>query len=162
MEAFRKLESEKQTAEDQMHSQEAAMQAAMRENKERIGQAARFNGIISRGTTIAAVMMNANLHDANSDLDVLLGRATDTKHKSDELVDDFNKIKGTDSLFAQSSSLMKEALKQLTEATQYYMLYYRAEDGAQEELRERIMRQKASASHDLLQKAGALIGSSGN
>ena len=30
MEEFRKLESEKQKAEDQMHSQEAAMQAAMR------------------------------------------------------------------------------------------------------------------------------------
>ena len=162
MEEFRKLESEKQKAEDQMHSQEAAMQAAMRENKERLGLSARFNTIIARGAAIAATMINVNVRDMNTELDALLGKAAETKRKAEELSGDFDKIKVSDSLFFQSSSLIKEALKQLTEATQYYVLYYRAEDSAQEELRERIMRQKASGSHELLQKAGALIVPPGN
>jgi hypothetical protein len=158
MEEFRKLESEKQKAEDQMHSQEAAM----RENKERLGLSARFNTIIARGAAIAATMINVNVRDMNTELDALLGKAAETKRKAEELSGDFDKIKVSDSLFFQSSSLIKEALKQLTEATQYYVLYYRAEDSAQEELRERIMRQKASGSHELLQKAGALIVPPGN
>ena len=162
MEELKKLESEKQKAEEQVHSQQAAMQTALRENKERFALAAKFNGIISRGAGLASIMINANLRDMNSELDVLLGRAADTKRKAEELTDEFDKMKISDSLFFQSTSLIKEALKQLVEATQYYVLYYRAEDSAQEELRERIMRQKASDSRDLLQRAGALLAPSGS
>jgi hypothetical protein len=162
MEAFQKLESEKQKAEDLMHSQEAAMQVALRENKERLSIASRFNAVINRGTALATAMVNANLRDMNSDVDALVGRASDSKRKAEDLAGEFDKMKVTDTLFFQSASLIKEALKQLSEAAQYYTLYYRAEDSAQEELRERIMRQKAGSSHDLLQKAGALIAPSGS
>jgi len=162
MEEFKKLESEKQKAEDQMHSQEAAMQVAMRENKERLSLATRLNSIITRSTALATAMTNANLRDMNSELDVLVGRAADSKRKAEDLLDEIGKMKVTDSLFSQSTSLIKEALKQLAEAAQYYVLYYRAEDSAQEELRERIMRQKSTSSHDLLQKAATLITPSGN
>jgi len=162
MEAFQKLESEKQKAEDLMHSQEAAMQVALRENKERLSIASRFNAVINRGTALASAMVNTNLRDMNSDVDALVGRASDSKRKAEDLAAEFDKMKVTDTLFFQSASLIKEALKQLSEAAQYYTLYYRAEDSAQEELRERIMRQKAGSSHDLLQKAGALIAPSGS
>ena len=162
MEAFQKLESEKQKAEDLMHSQEAAMQVALRENKERLSIASRFNAVINRGTALASAMVNTNLRDMNSDVDALVGRASDSKRKAEDLAAEFDEMKVTDTLFFQSASLIKEALKQLSEAAQYYTLYYRAEDSAQEELRERIMRQKAGSSHDLLQKAGALIAPSGS
>lgn len=160
MEEFKRLESEKQKAEDQAHSQEAAMQTALRENKERLISATRLNAIITRASAIASAMMNANLRDANQELDVLIGRAADIKRKSEDLAADFDKIKPTDSLFTESTGLTKDALKQLVEASQYYSLYYHAEDGAQEELRERIMRQKATEARDLLQKATALVASS--
>jgi hypothetical protein len=162
MEEFRKLESEKQKAEQQMKSQEVAMQQALRENKERLGMAGKLNVLIARGTTLSAAMMNLNLSDLNQELDVLLGRAADTKKKIEELDADFDKMKMNDTLFTQTGALIKEAIKQLTEAAQYYSLYYRAEDGAQEELRERIMRQKATEAHNLLQKASTLITPSGN
>jgi hypothetical protein len=105
-------------------------------------------------------MINANLRDPNVELDVLIGRAADIKRKSEELATDFDKFKPSDSLFTESANLTKEAVKQLVEAAQYYSLYYHAEDGAQEELRERIMRQKSAGAHDLLQKATSLVASS--
>jgi hypothetical protein len=157
VEELRRLESEKQKAEDQVHSQEAAMQTALRENKERLIMATRINGVVTRGIALSSTMMNTNLRDPNLELDVLIGRANDVKRKSEDLLAEFEKMKVTDSLFTQSTSLIKEAFKQLTEASQYFALYYRAEDGAQEELRERIMRQKASGAHDILQKASTLI-----
>jgi hypothetical protein len=157
MEEFRRLESEKQKAEEQVHSQEAAMQTALRENKERLVTATRINSIITRGTALSSTMMNANMRDSNLELDVLIGRANDVKRKSEDLSAEFEKTKVTDSLFTESMSLIKEAFRQLIEAAQYYVLYYHAEDGAQEELRERIMRQKASGAHDILQKANTLI-----
>ena len=162
MEEFRRLELEKQKAEDQMHVQEAAMQTALRQNKERLIMATRINGIVTQATGLSSIMINANLRDPNLELDVLIGRANDVKRKSEELSSEFEKMKVTDSLFTESTSLIKEAFKQLTEAAQYFMLYYRAEDGAQEELRERIMRQKASGAHDILQKASTLIASPNN
>jgi hypothetical protein len=161
MEEFKKLESEKQKVEEQMHLQQAAMQQAMRENKERLAVAGKYNGIITKGAALSVTMMNLDLRDLSLELDVLLGKATDTKRKVEELAGEFEKMKVADTLFLQTGSLIKEAIKQLTEAAQYYALYYRAEDSAQEELRERIMRQKATEAHDLLQKASTLIAPSG-
>jgi hypothetical protein len=157
MEELKRLETEKQKAEEQVHSQEAAMQTALRDNKERLITATRINSVITRGIALSSSMMNANLRDSNLELDVLIGRANDIKRKSEDLSAEFEKTKVTDSLFTESMSLIKEAFKQLTEAAQYFVLYYHAEDGAQEELRERIMRQKASGAHDILQKANTLI-----
>jgi hypothetical protein len=162
MEEFKRLETEKQKAEEQVHSQEAAMQTALRENKERLVMATRINNIITRAAGLSSTMMNANLRDSNLELDVLIGRASDVKRKTEDLASEFEKTKVTDSLFIESTSLIKEAFKQMTEAAQYFVLYYHAEDGAQEELRERIMRQKASGAHDILQKASTLIGSPNN
>jgi hypothetical protein len=161
MEEFQKLESEKQKVEEQMHSQQAVMQQAMRENKERLTVAGRLNGIITKGAALSATMINLDLRNLSQELDVLLGRASDTKKKVEELSAEFEKMKVTDTLFFQTQALIRESLKQLTEAAQYYYLYYRAEDSAQEELRERIMRQKATEAHDLLQKASSLIAPSG-
>jgi len=161
MEEFQKLESEKQKVEEQMHSQQAVMQQAMRENKERLIVAGRLNGIITKGAALSATMINLDLRNLSQELDVLLGRASDTKKKVEELSTEFEKMKVTDTLFFQTQALIRESLKQLTEAAQYYYLYYRAEDSAQEELRERIMRQKATEAHDLLQKASSLIAPSG-
>jgi hypothetical protein len=93
----------------------------------------------------------------NSELNVLLARASETKRKVEELNGEFDKIKISDTLFNQSASIIKEAFRQLSEAAQYFVLYYRSEDSSQEELREKIMRQKATGGRDLLQKAGVLI-----
>jgi hypothetical protein len=154
MEEFKKMESEQQK---QMQSQEAAMQRALRENKERFTFAGKLNSLIARGTALSAAMMNLNLSNLNQDLDVLLGRAAATKKKIEELRDDFEKLNVNDTLFSRTEALFKEAITQLAEAAHYYNLYYRAEDSAQEELRERIMRQKATEAHSLLEKASTLI-----
>jgi hypothetical protein len=156
-EEFKRLEMEKLKAEEQMRSQAAAMQMALSENNERLATASRINGIITRGSELASTIININLHDMNSELNVLLARASETKRKVEELNGEFDKMKISDTLFNQSSSIIKEAFRQLSEAAQYFVLYYRSEDSSQEELREKIMRQKATGSRDLLQKAGALI-----
>jgi hypothetical protein len=157
MEEFKRLESEKQKAEDQMKSQEQQYSAAIRQNKVHLATATRLNGILTTATGIATMLVNANPRDMDADLDVLLARSVDTKRRCDQVVAEFEKSKVTDSLFLESASLIKEGLKTLTEAAQYYYLYFKAEDDAQEELRERIMRQKARMASETLQKASSLI-----
>jgi hypothetical protein len=161
MEEFKKLESEKLKVEEQMQSQQVAMQQAMRENKERLAVAGKFNGIITKATGLCATMVNFNLRDQSQELNVLVGQAFDTKKKAEELSAEFEKTKVTDTLFFQTQALIREAIKQVYEAAQYFNLYYRAEDDAQEELRERVMRQKATEAQNLLQKASLLIAPSG-
>jgi hypothetical protein len=159
MEEFRKLESEKQKAEDQMKSQEQQYSQAMRMSKEHMAVAARLRDVLTGATGLATMMINTDLHDMSVDLDALVGRSVDTKRRCDQVLADFDKTKVTDTLFSESVSLIREGLKTLTEASQYYYLYFKAEDSAQEELRERIMRQKARIASETLQKAGSQINS---
>jgi hypothetical protein len=157
MEEFKKLESEKQKAEDQVKSQEQQYSQAMRQSKEHMAVAARLHDVLTTATGLAAMMVNTDLHDMSTDLDAMVGRSVDTKRRCDELLADFDKSKITDTLFTESISLIKDGLKTLAEASQYYYLYFKAEDSAQEELRERIMRQKARIASETLQKASSLI-----
>jgi hypothetical protein len=133
----------------------------MKHNKERQTLAARLNGIITQADALATTMLNSDVGNPRHELDVLIAKASETKRKVEELTAEYDKISIPDTTFAQSRSLIKEAIKQLSEAAQYYFLYYRAEDSAQEELRERIMRQKATETHNLLQKASSQIAPSG-
>ena len=156
-EEFQKLIIEKQLAEAQKDS---AM-LWMKHNKERQTFAARLNGIITQADALATTILNSDVGNPRHELEVLIGKASETKRKVEELTAEYDKISIPDTIFAQSRSLIKEAIKQLSEAAQYYFLYYRAEDSAQEELRERIMRQKATEAHNLLQKADSQIVPSG-
>ncbi len=159
IEELKRLELEKQKAEDQMKSREQEYSAAMRQNKEHMAAATRLNSALQAANSLATFMMNTDLRDMSTDLDGLIARSVDTKKKCDQLFAEFDKTKITDTLFVESGSLVKDGLKQLTEAAQYYYLYFKAEDSAQEELRERIMRQKAKMAAETLQKAGTLISS---
>jgi hypothetical protein len=155
MEEFKRLEMEKQKAEDQMHSGEKVQETL----KERMAAAAKLSGVVTAGTTLSTLMMNTDLRDMATDLDGLVGKSIETKRRADELAGEFDKLKFTDKVFSESTDIIKEGLKVLAEAAQYFVLYYKAEDSAQEELRERIMRQKARQAHETLQKASSLIAS---
>lgn len=155
MEEFKQLEMEKQKAEDQMRSGEKVQETL----KERLATAAKLNGIVTTGTAIATLMMNTDLRDMAADLDGLVGKSMDTKRRAEDLAGEFDKMKFSDDGFKESTNLIRDGLKVLAEAAQYFVLYYKAEDSAQEELRERIMRQKARQAHESLQKASSLIAS---
>jgi hypothetical protein len=156
-EELKRLELEKNKAEEQMRSQQQQYQSAMKENKERLGLAGRLNAIVTSGTTLASQMMNTDVRDQSLELDALVGRAADTRRRCEDLNAEFGKIAINDNAFAPSASQIKDALKLLTEAAQYFVMYYKAEDSAQEELRERLMRQKARTAHETLEKASAAI-----
>jgi hypothetical protein len=156
-EELKRLELEKNKAEEQMHSQQQQYQTTMKENKDRFGIAGKFNTIVMSGNALASQMMNTDLRDQALELDALIGRAADTRRRCEDLAGEFGKIAITDNTFSQSASQIKDALTLLTEASQYFVLYYKAEDSAQEELRERIMRQKARTARENLEKASAAI-----
>jgi hypothetical protein len=161
-EEFKRLEMEKQKVEDQMHNREQQYESAMKENKQRLDLSGKLGAIITAGTAIATQLMNMDMRDQNLELDGLIGRAADAMRRCEELGNEFGKIAITDNAFAESASLIKDALKTLLEASHYGVMYYKAEDSAQEELRERIMRQKARSVHENLQKASGLITVVGN
>ncbi|MBN1757860.1 MAG: hypothetical protein JW863_06055 [Chitinispirillaceae bacterium] len=157
-EEIRRLESERKLAEARVQSQEEALRA----NKERMGQAARLNTIITTGTGLASAMINIDLQDRGADLESLMGKASAVKKKTDDLKNDFEKLSLTDPFFNEPVALLKTALQSLAEAAYYYRSFYYSEDSEQEDLRERVLRKKARIAYDTFQKASALIAASGS
>ena len=158
MAEFKRLESEKKMAEARIQSQEEALRA----NKERMNFATKLNALITTGTGLASTMINVDLQDGGTDLEVLMGKASEIKKKTDELKNSFEKTTTTDAFFNESMTLLKEAIQSLSEAAYYYRSFYYSEDSEQEHLRERVLRQKARTAYDSFQKASALIVSSGS
>jgi hypothetical protein len=156
VEEIKRLELEKKLAEERIRSQEEAL----RENKQRMGFAGKLNAIITKGTGEASTMINIDLQDRSSSLDALMARANETVKVTRETKNELEKLKVEDEFFRESVTLMKEAVDLLNEAAYYYSRYYRSEDPDQEALRERIMRQKAKAAYEKLQKASAMVASS--
>jgi hypothetical protein len=156
-EELKKMESEKKQAEERALSQEEALKA----NKERMTFAAKLNTIITSGAAYATALTNADLQDKSAELEVLIGRAADSKKKVDTFKQDFEKLSSTDNFFTEPLTLIKDGIQLLTEAAQYYQQYYYSEDSDQEALRERIMKQKARNAYEKFQKASVLIASSG-
>ena len=64
---------------------------------------------------------------------------------------------GEQAFFNNSKADLNEAMEQLSGAAVYYTTYFRSEDGAQEEMRERMMRQKARKAYELFKKVASQL-----
>jgi hypothetical protein len=148
-----RLESEKRLIEERVTSQEEALKA----NQERLNGIAKLNIIITAGNTIASSMINLNLQDKSLEMDALIGRSAEFKRKTDQLKADYAKITLPKDTFDSATTLIKEALQLLTDASYYMRQYYYSEDTQQEQLRENLLRQKSRLAHEKFQKAGSLI-----
>jgi len=155
-EMYRRLELEKKKAEERARSQEQSLI----ENRKKMNAASKLNETISQGTGFASAIMNVDLRDFSVELDALMSRANGMKGKIAKLIKDFENLRSERALFPSCIPTINEALSNLSDAAKYYRLYFRAEDSAQEELRERTMRQKARQAHELFKKAGSQITSS--
>jgi hypothetical protein len=156
-EKFKKLEMEKKQAEQQVISQEEALKI----NKERMSFSVKLSPIITTGTTYSSMLVGIDLQDRTAELETLLAKANGTLNKVGVLKKDFEALSTADSFFMEPMTLIKDAIQLLGEAAQYFRQYYYSEDGDQEALRERIMRQKAKNANEKFQKAGTLITSAG-
>ncbi len=148
------MELEKEKAEEQVKTSEEAL----RQNKVILSSAARLNGFISASTGLASSLSNVNLLDL-PDRESLENRAAITKSKIAELKASFDKSKPFDPQFADCVQNIDMGIASLIEASQYYVLYYRSDDAPQEQLRERILRQKAQNAYNLFQKSSAELAS---
>jgi hypothetical protein len=154
-EKLRRLEKEKQQAEARVRSQEQTLM----ESRKRLAFAGKLNAVITEGSGLATAMMNTDLRDYSVEFNVLIGRAAKTREAAEEVGEEFDRIlaERTDDYYTKSTELVKEGIGNLTEATKYYYLYFRSDDSAQEELRERVMRQKARKAYELFRNASDLI-----
>jgi hypothetical protein len=119
--------------------------------------AAKLSGVVSEGKTLSSRMVRVDMQDRSVDFDGLVGRAVVAIKSADELKDEYEKIKSPDRLFPDAAASIEEALKLLKDAAHYYRSFYSSEDADQEELRARIMRQKARSASDLFEKAGSQL-----
>jgi len=150
---LRRLGMEKQLAEKRLKSQ----QQQLMENKERMAAATKINAIVTRGTNTAVALTNINLQDRTVDLDVLIGRAAIKGKEAREIKDDVERLTVDSEYFSDALSALKEAVQLLNEAAYYYKSYYYSEDADQEELRERILLQKARASRKKFQDVADIM-----
>jgi hypothetical protein len=154
-EEFRRLEREKREVEERIRSKELSLI----KSRKLMEAAAKINSIINQGTGYASNMMNIEFKDFSVELDVLMGRANAMRNKITELVEEYAKLKKESELFPESAITINNALADLSEAAKYYNLYFKAEDTAQEELRERLLRQKSRKAYDLFKKASTQVAS---
>ena len=154
-EEFRRLEREKREVEERIRSKELSLM----KSKKLMEAATKINSIINQGTGYASNMMNIEFRDFSVELDVLMGRAKVMNKKIATLVEEYAKLKRESDLFPESATTINDALTNLSEATKYYNLYFRAEDTNQEELRERLLRQKSRKAYDLFKKASSQVAS---
>lgn len=151
-----RLEMEKQQAEEFARSKEQSLI----ENRNKMDAAAKINEIISQGTGHASTMMNVDLRNFSVELDALMGRANAMKNEIAAMTNKLDNLREEKAMFSGCAPILNDALSNLTDAAKYYRLYFRAEDTAQEVLRERIMRQKARQAYNLFKKASSQITSS--
>jgi hypothetical protein len=156
VEEIKRLEMEKDRAEQKAVTQERALI----ENKGRLAFAAKLNAVITKGTSLSSTMTNLNLQDGSVDLDGLMGRANEMTRQTGDFRQDFEKVRASDTMYTESMNLIGTAAQLLTEAAYYYRSYYHSEDSDQEQVRERMMRQKAREAGDKLQKASSMIAGS--
>ncbi|MBD3422328.1 MAG: hypothetical protein GF398_19620 [Chitinivibrionales bacterium] len=154
---LQRLEMEKRKAEERIKEQEKTML----QSKRRTAFATKLSGLISKGTGLATSIMNVDLRDMSYEIDVLMARANKARKEAAELKKELDELSvPTTADFSESMTLMKDAVKNLDEASRYYYLFYRSDDTAQEQLRERIMRRKARSAYENFQKAGSLLATS--
>lgn len=157
MAEFKQLEMEKKLAEERIKSQEEALRAS----REKMGIATSLNQIVATGTGYASTLISVDLQDRSADLETLMGRAANIKQKAKELKEKFEKMPISDEYYTEATEIIKDAIKSLSEAAYYYRAYYYSENSEQEQLRERVLRQKARKAYDDFQKASSQIVSSG-
>lgn len=152
IEELRRMEKEKRLAEEKALSTEEQLK-----NKERVIRVAHINKIITAGSGYTTSLINIELQDETVDVDVLLGRTSEMKRNIDQLNTEFESVPIQDASFTETVTIIRDALKLLTEAVNYYRLYYQSNDSSQEANRERVLRQRARAAYELFQKAGVKV-----
>lgn len=158
--AMSRLEREKMYAEERARSQEQIAklnQSQLKISQEQIAFAGQLTIIITRGTAVATTLANADLHDMSVELDELMNRAYLMSRKVKDFKDEFGRLSKDNGFFSECVTLIRESIPLLEESAQYYTLYFKSEDTAQEELRERLLKQKARAAYEKLQQASTFV-----
>lgn len=155
-EEFRRLELEKQEAEERVKNQEQKLL----KNKKVMDAGTKLNAVVTQGTGYASTMMNVELKNFAVELDILIARSNEMYKHVEELKKQYELLKEESSLLPEGAQMITDALTNLTEAVKYYRLYFKAEDPAQENNREQLLRQKARIAYDTFKKAGIQIASS--
>jgi len=153
---YNQLQKEKLFAEQRINSQAEIIV----NNRKKIEAATKINAFINKSIEYSSSLMNLDPKDFTVELHELVARADKIKAEISVLKKELDNITVEIALFPETKPTLASALSNLEESARYYWLYFRAEDSAQEELRARMLRQKASQSYTLFKKANTQIASS--
>jgi hypothetical protein len=147
------LNTQKKLAEDRLRSQEQALQ----QHRIRLTFATQLTALITKGSELAAILSSVELQDKSLDLDGLIGRAAARSKDARDLKNEVEQVQSTDTSFIEPLASITDGVQLVGEAAYYYKTYYYSEDPEQEQLRERIMRQKARAAREKFQAATTVL-----
>lgn len=153
MQELKRLEAENRIAEEKIMEQEQNLKA----HKEKLGMAAMFNAVVTTGISLSSSMLNLNLQDESLEIDALIARANDCKRKIEKLKGEYQNMQFSNTFLPDAREGVTAAIQLLGEAAQNYRNYYYAEDTQQEDLREKLLRQKAKLAYDKFKTASISI-----
>ncbi len=151
---------EMKLAEQKLREQEAKLREQTEQGQEQKTKAAlaeKLRAVVTRGTALSTRMTAVDLRDRSVDFDALVARASAAAGEADEIKQEFEAIPLSQQYFTTVFETLKEAVQLLKDASYYYRSFYSSEDSDQEDLRSRIMRQKARSASEQFQKASGQI-----
>lgn len=151
------MAAEKQRIEQQLLAeQQRATQTV--EDKGRTAMGEKVRGLAGRGNAMANKLLNMDLQDRSVDFDALVARAVATVKEIEQFKQEVESAAVESApMFPEASQSLKDAVGVLKEAGYYYRQFYNSEDSDQEDLRGRVMRQKARAAGEQFQKSSGQV-----
>ncbi len=153
-EMINQLKQERNKAENTIRSKKKNLQ----DKEKKLNAKSDLLDIARSGESLANKLINVKLRDFSADLDVLMGRASAKKKECKELRAKLNKMeKEGEQFFPEVVKLLRSGIEELSSSANYYYLYYKSEDTAQEELRARLLRRMARSGEGKFRKAASLL-----
>jgi len=151
---------EMKLAEEKLREQEEKLKEQASEGQEqraKMAFAEKLRAVVTKGATLSSRLAGADLRDRSVDYDALVARATAAVSEADAIKQEFEAIPPSQRFYVDAYESVKEGVQLLKEATYYFRSFYSSEDSDQEDLRSRIMRQKARSAVEVFQKASGQI-----
>jgi hypothetical protein len=161
----RDLEAKKMAELSRLEIQRKAEEDAYKQNAETLvlknrvltNNTTKLVIMISNASNIANMILNADLQNKEIDFETLLKKASDAKHKVDDLAVQYAMMDTIQSQLPEPYLLIKEGLGNLSEAAINYKNFYYSEDSTQETQREKLLRIRAKEALEKFNKASSLL-----
>jgi hypothetical protein len=154
-----KIDAEKQKLENLVASQETKKAANKRADEiAKNEEAIKLIAFLEKSIKLSNDLRSVQLSNYALTYDQLVERANKRIREATALKRKFNALSSSLNYFSAESNNVRSGLAKLSKSAQYSKLYYSAEDGSQEEVREQVVRSNAAGAKTIFSQVKKSVG----